>query len=105
MVFPGRIPGEPVNIENHWQKALKTAGIENFRFHDLRHSAASYLAMNGATLARNRGRTGAQVFADGRAIRSPERGPHGKRGRTNECENFWLKGFPFSGSLPNKKAV
>jgi integrase len=50
MVFPGRIPGEPVNIENHWQKALKTAGIENFRFHDLRHSAASYLAMNGATL-------------------------------------------------------
>ena len=50
MVFPGRIPGEPVNIEGHWQKALKTAGIENFRFHDLRHSAASYLAMNGATL-------------------------------------------------------
>ncbi len=34
-----------------WEKALKDAGIDDFRFHDLRHSAASYLAMNGASLA------------------------------------------------------
>ncbi len=34
-----------------WLKALKAAAIADFRFHDLRHSAASYLAMNGATLA------------------------------------------------------
>jgi len=34
-----------------WGKALEAAEIEDFRFHDLRHSAASYLAMNGATLA------------------------------------------------------
>ncbi len=34
-----------------WEKALKRAGIEDFRFHDLRHTAASYLAMNGATMA------------------------------------------------------
>ncbi len=34
-----------------WFKALRVAEIEDFTFHDLRHTAASYLAMSGATLA------------------------------------------------------
>ncbi len=34
-----------------WQRAVEAAQIEGCRFHDLRHSAASYLAMSGATLA------------------------------------------------------
>jgi integrase len=38
-----------VDIRNAFMKALKAAQILNFRFHDLRHAAASYLAMNGAT--------------------------------------------------------
>ncbi len=38
------------SVEPHWQAALKAAGIENCKFHDLRHSCASYLAQNGATL-------------------------------------------------------
>lgn len=41
----------PMNIRSFWLKALKDAQIENFRFHDLRHCTASYLAMNGASLA------------------------------------------------------
>ncbi len=32
-----------------WNTALAAAGISDFRFHDLRHTHASYLAMSGAT--------------------------------------------------------
>ena len=51
LVFPGRLRGRPVDLRASFETALKRAGIEDFRWHDLRHSAASYLAMNGATLA------------------------------------------------------
>lgn len=44
-------PNKPWNSRSTWLSALKKANITNFRFHDLRHSAASYLAMNGASLA------------------------------------------------------
>lgn len=56
-VFPSpvpRRPGEavkPLTLRQSWPKALEWAGIDDFRFHDLRHSCASYLAMNGASLA------------------------------------------------------
>lgn len=33
-----------------WEKALDSAKIDDFHFHDLRHTCASYLAQNGATL-------------------------------------------------------
>lgn len=44
-------PVRPIDLRKPWETALTRAGIENFHFHDLRHSAASYLAMNGASLA------------------------------------------------------
>jgi len=43
-------PYTPIEIRTPWDKARAAAGLPDFRFHDLRHSCASYLAMNGATL-------------------------------------------------------
>lgn len=52
LVFAGKLnPNAHVSINHTWQTALKRAGITNFRFHDLRHSFASELAMSGASLA------------------------------------------------------
>lgn len=36
-------------IRKAFQKVLQKAGLEDFKFHDLRHTCASHLAMNGAT--------------------------------------------------------
>lgn len=52
LLFPSKgNPQKPMDIRTPWETALKKVNITDFRFHDLRHSCASYLAMNGATLA------------------------------------------------------
>lgn len=50
-VFPSKDLKKPIDIRTPWETALKRAEISDFKFHDLRHSCASYLAMNGASLA------------------------------------------------------
>jgi integrase len=51
-LFPSKDPEKrnpPSMIRKAFQKALRSAGIDNFKYHDLRHTCASHLAMNGAT--------------------------------------------------------
>lgn len=50
-VFPSKTHNKPIEIKKPWEAALKQAEIKNYCFHSNRHSAASYLAMNGASLA------------------------------------------------------
>lgn len=49
-LFPSKNGLGSLDIRRPWTDALAAAGITDFRFHDLRHSTASYLAMNGASL-------------------------------------------------------
>jgi len=51
LVFSGKNPRTPIFIRKPWLDTAKAAELEDFRFHDLRHTAASYLAMSGASLA------------------------------------------------------
>lgn len=44
-------PQKPIDLRTPWETAVRHAELDDFHFHDLRHSAASYLAMNGASLA------------------------------------------------------
>lgn len=40
----------PASIDTAWDKAIARAAVKNFRFHDLRHCCASYLAQKGVPL-------------------------------------------------------
>ena len=52
LLFPSTTNDDkPIEIRKAWGTCMTRAQIEDFRFHDLRHSAASYLAMSGASLA------------------------------------------------------
>ena len=52
LLFPSdRIPQKPMDLRKAFANAMTAAQITDFKWHDLRHCTASYLAMNGASLA------------------------------------------------------
>ncbi len=51
LVFPREDGKAPIDLRKTFARTAAKAGLdEKFRFHDLRHTAASYLAMSGASL-------------------------------------------------------
>jgi integrase len=51
LIFASKqIQTQPFSFESRWHQALQKAKVKNFHFHDLRHSCASYLVQNHATL-------------------------------------------------------
>lgn len=51
LVFPNPANGaKSLPLDFIWKQARAKAELQDFRFHDLRHSAASYLAMDGASV-------------------------------------------------------
>jgi integrase len=49
-VFPAPCGTKPIDIRTAWATAVRHAAIENFHFHDLRHTTASYLRLAGHSL-------------------------------------------------------
>lgn len=49
-LFPRKDLTAPIDIRKAWENAVEQANVVDFRFHDLRHSTASYLAMQGRSL-------------------------------------------------------
>lgn len=49
-VFPRKDGLAPIEIRQAWETARRQAGLADVRYHDLRHTFASYLAMSGATV-------------------------------------------------------
>lgn len=52
LLFPSKEnPHKPMDLRFPWEQALKKTGIKNYKWHDNRHSCASALLMNQASLA------------------------------------------------------
>jgi len=69
-----------VHFDSYWHEVLKAADIEDFRFHDLRHTCASYLAGQVASLLDVLGH---RTHADDDAVRALDSNPQGGGDREN----------------------
>ena len=51
LIFKSPVTGDALdNIKKSWTRFITEAGIENFRFHDLRHNFCSMLVMKGVPI-------------------------------------------------------
>ncbi len=70
-VFENRVTGKPMgHVKKSFKKALEVAGIEDFRFHDLRHTFATY------ALVRSKDIRGVQEILGHRNIQTTQKYTH-----------------------------
>ena len=51
MIFPSKKdPQKPMDFRAPFERAINESKIKDFKYHDLRHSCASYLAMSGVPI-------------------------------------------------------
>lgn len=50
LIFSRKDGKAPLEFKRQWEGAIKETKLKDFRFHDLRHTAATYLLESGATL-------------------------------------------------------
>jgi len=69
LLFPSdTVDNKPVEIRKAWETCRKRAGLDDFRFHDLRHTAGSLLAMSGASHPRDCRSPGSQDHGNGQTL-------------------------------------
>ena len=74
-------------LKRGFHPALRRAGLRRIRFHDLRHTAASYLAMSGATLPE------LAAFLGHRTLAMVQRYAHLAEGHSEEVAERMVKRF------------
>lgn len=79
-VFPGSDGEGLQRIDKAWRSLMEIAGIENFRFHDLRHHFASRLVQSGIDLNTVRELLGPRGYHDGASLRAHVAGLSGDGG-------------------------
>jgi integrase len=95
---PGLLPLGPNQVTTLFGRAMKRAGVEDFRLHDLRHTFASYQAMSGvaarglqALLGHKDGRMTARVPAPERHLSKSRRCQRPTRRLSEACSSGRLE--------------
>jgi integrase len=90
LIFAGKTKVTPFDIRKPWYAALGATGLQDVRFHDLRHTAASFLAKGGGLTLRSWGTTGSQVSGHDEEVHPLRRNAPAGRSRKNERATVWL---------------